>query len=90
MKAQLLEWKAKAELLEKEKNANAKPVEEIGVVLADASVQVSMEEKPTSVQVPVSSTVSPPPPVPPVLSGEYIYPVLCKSTPEVPVVIVES
>ena len=90
MKVQLLEWKAKAELLEKEKNANAKPVEEIGVVLADASVQVSMEEKPTSVQVPVSSTVPPVPPVPPVSTGEYIYPVLCKSTPEVPVVIVES
>ena len=89
MKAQLLEWKAKAELLEKEKNANAKPVEEIGVVLADASVQVSMEEKQTTIQVPVSSTV--PPPVPSSVSTEeYIYPVLCKSTPEVPVVIVES
>lgn len=88
MKEQILEWKAKAELLDKEKNANMKPVEEIGVVLADASVQVSMEEKPSSVQSPVSFTVPPVPP--PVSTAEYIYPVLCKSTPEVPVIIVES
>lgn len=94
MKTQLLEWKAKCELLEKEiKTVNSATttdtVPEMGVVLVDTSVQVSMEEKPTSDQTPVSSTV-PPPPVPPVSTEEYKYPVLCKSIPEVPVVIVES
>jgi cellulose synthase/poly-beta-1,6-N-acetylglucosamine synthase-like glycosyltransferase len=84
MKAQLLEWKAKAELLEKEKNTNTNTVEEIGVVLADASVQASIEDNLPNIQVPIPSTV------PPVSTAEYIYPVLCKSTPEVPVVIVES